>query len=289
MNWTAVHHASFYGHADLVERLVDFGADVDARDVIGWSPLHYAALKGRTDTCVALLHCGADVMALTHTRKTPLQKAVYTYQAIRVNPINFPCIRRRYCWVSLPVPLTKGALPLQTEAVKVLCEWMGIPPDAFLAEVATHVDLSCRDCPALRSRLSRCCARWILCGTPEAPSPLPAILSALRLHTCASCRSVWQEAPDPELLRRAMSLDEDEAAKLFRRKRARSAVASDSSEQDSALKAAAVDVDVSDDNVGLDIERNSGAPPDSPAKGCVVVVTVCPRCAALVCTHRNPS
>lgn len=76
-----MHHAAFYGHAELVERLVDFGADVNARDVYEWAPLHYAALKGRTDTCVALLHCGADVMALTHTRKTPLQKAVYTYQA----------------------------------------------------------------------------------------------------------------------------------------------------------------------------------------------------------------
>ena len=81
--YSPVHHAAFYGHAELVERLVDFGADVNARDLYEWTPLHYAALKGRTDTCVALLHCGADVMALTRTRKTPLQKAVYTYQACR--------------------------------------------------------------------------------------------------------------------------------------------------------------------------------------------------------------
>ena len=86
-----------------------------------------------------------------------------------------------------------------------------------------------------------------------------------------------------------MSLDEEEAAKLFRRKRTRSEKDSDSSAQDSAQTAAAVDVDVSDDNVGLDVQRNSGAPPDSPAKGCVVVVTVCPRCAASVCTRSNLS
>ena len=101
MNWTAVHYAAFYGHASLVERLVDFGADLDARDLLLWTPLHYAALKGRADACDALLHCGADVMALTKHGKTPLQKAVYTYQI---------------------------------DATRVLCEWMGIPADDFLAE-----------------------------------------------------------------------------------------------------------------------------------------------------------
>jgi len=40
-----VHHAAFYGHAELVERLIDFGAEVDARDHFLWTPLHHAALK----------------------------------------------------------------------------------------------------------------------------------------------------------------------------------------------------------------------------------------------------
>ncbi|KAJ1491762.1 ankyrin repeat-containing domain protein [Baffinella frigidus] len=110
MNWTSLHHAAFYGHADVIEglidagasvieRLIDAGAFVDPRDMANWTPLHHAALKGRTDATLALLRktkrlhhaalkgrtdatlallsMGADALALTEFAKTPLQKAVY--------------------------------------------------------------------------------------------------------------------------------------------------------------------------------------------------------------------
>jgi hypothetical protein len=41
----------------VVERLADAGATVDARDLAQWTPLHHAALKGRTDAALALLRC----------------------------------------------------------------------------------------------------------------------------------------------------------------------------------------------------------------------------------------
>lgn len=94
MNWTSLHHAAFYGHADVIERLIDAGAFVDPRDMANWTPLHHAALKGRTDATLALLSMGADALALTEFAKTPLQKAVYM---------------------------------CNTETVEVLCEFMGIP------------------------------------------------------------------------------------------------------------------------------------------------------------------
>eukprot|EP00960_Hanusia_phi_P075740 768461-Hanusia_phi.AAC.4 len=94
-NWTALHHAAFLGFSYTSRTLVEYGADVDAREPffldtalhlaagqghtgcvkmlvslgcpvdvtnkLGRTPLHEAAICGQTDTCAALLELGADV------------------------------------------------------------------------------------------------------------------------------------------------------------------------------------------------------------------------------------
>jgi ankyrin repeat protein len=77
-NWTAVHYAAYYGHAAVIEVLIQSGADVNAADVMKWTPLHYAALKGRYDACLALLNCGANTSALTEVLPMTLNPEPYT-------------------------------------------------------------------------------------------------------------------------------------------------------------------------------------------------------------------
>ena len=63
-----------------VERLLNEGADVNARDGYNWSPLHvacYHGRHGRTDTATLLLDRGADVNARDETATTPLHTACW--------------------------------------------------------------------------------------------------------------------------------------------------------------------------------------------------------------------
>ena len=68
-----------------------------------------------------------------------------------------------------------------------------------------------------------------------------------------------QEPPDPELIRRAMSLDEQEAERLFQRKRAARPDDSDSYEGEKPAASAAEVVAVdADEDFGVEVKRNAG-------------------------------
>jgi ankyrin repeat protein len=64
------------GNLEEVKRLLDKGAEVDARDIGDWTPLHLAADKGHTDVVRLLLDRGADVEASTDRGRTPLHHAI---------------------------------------------------------------------------------------------------------------------------------------------------------------------------------------------------------------------
>uniref|UniRef100_H2YXS8 Uncharacterized protein n=1 Tax=Ciona savignyi TaxID=51511 RepID=H2YXS8_CIOSA len=46
-SWTSLHLASYFGHKEVVEVLLDRGADPNIRNHTGDSPLHKAALTSR--------------------------------------------------------------------------------------------------------------------------------------------------------------------------------------------------------------------------------------------------
>jgi ankyrin repeat protein len=58
-----IHEAAVAGDVELVEMLIENGADVDDRDVHGYTPLLLAIQAGHTDIAKVLIAGGADVNA----------------------------------------------------------------------------------------------------------------------------------------------------------------------------------------------------------------------------------
>ena len=60
---TPLHAAAYRGHTEVVELLIAYGANVNARDMRGWIPLHAAVDQGHVKTCERLIAKGADLNA----------------------------------------------------------------------------------------------------------------------------------------------------------------------------------------------------------------------------------
>ena len=76
-NRTALHFAVCQKHAEVVEVLIDAGADIEAKNVEGRSPLHFASISGELTTVKMLVKAGADVRATDAERATCLMFAAY--------------------------------------------------------------------------------------------------------------------------------------------------------------------------------------------------------------------
>lgn len=78
-DFTALHLAAFFGHADAVKTLLDAGADVSAEATNSFAkrvqPLHSAASSRDSDCSRLLLDAGADVNARQGDGFTPLMEA----------------------------------------------------------------------------------------------------------------------------------------------------------------------------------------------------------------------
>ena len=65
------------GDSDMIELLLDSGAEVDAVATdSGYTCLHYAASMGHVESCELLIRRGADTDALTFRQETPLHLAI---------------------------------------------------------------------------------------------------------------------------------------------------------------------------------------------------------------------
>jgi tankyrase len=47
-----LHNACSFGHAEVVQLLLRQGGDANARDNWNYTPLHEAAIKGKIDVCI---------------------------------------------------------------------------------------------------------------------------------------------------------------------------------------------------------------------------------------------
>ncbi|XP_065343629.1 serine/threonine-protein phosphatase 6 regulatory ankyrin repeat subunit B-like [Cloeon dipterum] len=79
LGYTALQIAVFEDYPEILEKLVDFGADVNLKNDDGWTPLHFAA-RYKPELCQKLLDHGADVNSIDQDGWTPL------HFAARFNP-----------------------------------------------------------------------------------------------------------------------------------------------------------------------------------------------------------
>lgn len=72
---TSLHEAAKYGDLEVVEYLVEKGANVNEKDDDGYTPLHVAAKKGYLEIVEYLVEKGAKINEKDKSAKTPLQLA----------------------------------------------------------------------------------------------------------------------------------------------------------------------------------------------------------------------
>ncbi len=73
--WTPLHLASGKGHIEIVEFLLNHGADIELENILGKRPLWLAAKFGRYETIKTLLEHGAAVNLKDKHGRTPLHDA----------------------------------------------------------------------------------------------------------------------------------------------------------------------------------------------------------------------
>src|SRR6202012_3679777 len=69
--WTPLKEASHYGHLDIVQLLIDSGANVNSHDKQGWTTLHAAVSEGYANVEDLLLARGADFSIRDNQDRTP--------------------------------------------------------------------------------------------------------------------------------------------------------------------------------------------------------------------------
>ncbi|KAA8492813.1 Signal recognition particle 43 kDa protein, chloroplastic [Porphyridium purpureum] len=72
---TLLHLIAAQGVPDLTRTLLKMGADPNAQDTMGLTPLHMAAGYKRPDTVRAFIEAGADLSLLNNRMQTPLDLA----------------------------------------------------------------------------------------------------------------------------------------------------------------------------------------------------------------------
>lgn len=73
--WSPLHLAAYFGHPDVVEILLNHGADVDIQNEEGDTPLHKAAYTGRDQIVVLLVAHNANVFMLNGDGLRPFELA----------------------------------------------------------------------------------------------------------------------------------------------------------------------------------------------------------------------
>ncbi|XP_053739983.1 oxysterol-binding protein-related protein 1 isoform X1 [Synchiropus splendidus] len=71
LGWTPLHLACYFGHKDVVEELLEAGADVNLPNNMGDTPLHKAAFTGRKEVVMLLLHFDACATVINGTAQIP--------------------------------------------------------------------------------------------------------------------------------------------------------------------------------------------------------------------------
>ena len=75
--------ATLFGQTEVIELLIQKGADVNARNRNGTTPLHGAVFLGQTEAVELLIQKGADANARTNERATPLDISIMDWETTK--------------------------------------------------------------------------------------------------------------------------------------------------------------------------------------------------------------
>uniref|UniRef100_A0A4W5QW19 Poly [ADP-ribose] polymerase n=1 Tax=Hucho hucho TaxID=62062 RepID=A0A4W5QW19_9TELE len=78
----SLHNACSFGHSEVVNLLLHHGADANSRDNWSYTPLHEAAIKGKSDVCIVLLQHGAEPTIRNTDGRTALDLAEASTKAV---------------------------------------------------------------------------------------------------------------------------------------------------------------------------------------------------------------
>lgn len=84
--WAPLHVAAFKGHRDLVKRLVNEGARVELQDEKSNTPLNVASGNGSPECMEELINAGASIHSRGYMNLTPFLKAAYlsNYECVKI-------------------------------------------------------------------------------------------------------------------------------------------------------------------------------------------------------------
>ncbi|KAK6507850.1 hypothetical protein TWF481_006272 [Arthrobotrys musiformis] len=116
------HQAVFSGKAEMVEYLIDKGANVDVRDIDGWSPIMVAAQMGYCNIIKTLLDKGANIDSEAQSGATALFLAAQQGHTAAVELLLDRNARSFATKQSGRLPIHQAAQNAHFEALKFLAE-----------------------------------------------------------------------------------------------------------------------------------------------------------------------
>ena len=132
--YPAIHLASFHGSVEVINWLVEHGANSNMQSEFGTTPLHFAVTCGQKEAVIALLKNGADQTITEANKWLPIHTAAATgdveIMKILLDAKNAPDINSREMEGKTPLHIAVCYGPNQINMVKFLIQVTQVNPNA---------------------------------------------------------------------------------------------------------------------------------------------------------------